>query len=229
MSTNGIDQANPPPGFAGDPVRATLAKLISASGEDYKSLSRLIGRNAAYIHQFLFRGSPRRLGERERALLADYFGIDEAELGGPPRQGPQFGRGLALVPRLDVGASAGGGALAEDELGTTPFAFDEGWLRQLSAEPRRLAIIRVEGDSMVPTLSHGDDIMVDSSDNAARLRDGIYVLRRDGVLLVKRLGRAAARGEVSIISDNPAYPAEVARAESLEIVGRVVWAGRKIG
>jgi hypothetical protein len=218
-----------PKNYGGDPVRETLAALIAAAGEDYKSLSRLIGRNAAYIHQFLFRGTPRRLGERERALLADYFGVDEARLGGPARGAGGLARGLALVPRLDVGASAGGGALAEDERSAMPFAFDEGWLRRLSAQPRQLAIIRVEGDSMVPTLSHGDDIMVDSGDDSGRLRDGIYVLRRDGVLLVKRLARGGARGQVTIISDNSAYPTEVAAAEGLEIVGRVVWAGRQIG
>jgi phage repressor protein C with HTH and peptisase S24 domain len=219
--------------FVGDPARATLAALIIAAGEDYKSLSRLIGRNAAYIHQYLFRGTPRRLGERERALLSEYFGVDEQKLGGPARKEARLpGRGLALVPRLDVGASAGAGALAEDDRVAAPFAFDEGWLRRLSAQPKQLAIIRVEGDSMVPTLSHGDDIMVDSGDDSARMRDGIYVLRLDGMLLVKRLARAAplpeGQKQVTIISDNPAYPTEIVAAESLEIVGRVVWAGRRI-
>jgi phage repressor protein C with HTH and peptisase S24 domain len=220
-----------PSRFPGDPVRETLASLIVAAGEDYKSLSRLIGRNAAYIHQFLYRGTPRRLGERERAMLADYFGVAEAALGAaPPRAGASMMPGLTLVPRIDVGASAGGGGLAEDDPAAPPFAFDARWLKQLSAEPKRLAIIRVEGDSMAPTLAHGDDIMVDSSDAAVRLRDGIYVLRRDGVLLVKRLARAAARDRVTIISDNSAYPSEAeVPVRTLEIVGRVKWTGRQIG
>ena len=40
---------------------------------------------------------------------------------------------------------------------------------------------------MAPTLSAGDDILVDLADAADRLHDGIYVLRVDDALLVKRL------------------------------------------
>lgn len=214
-----------PDGFS-DPARAALSALIRNRREDCASLSRLIGRNPAYIQQFLQRGSPRKLGERERRILAEYFGVDETELGGPAARGRQDG--LTVVPRIAVGASAGGGSLAE-EGAATPFAFDARWLRRLAADPKRLAIIGVEGDSMAPTLAHGDDIMVDNSDAATRLRDGIYVLRRDGLLLVKRLARSAMRDQVAIISDNPAYPTERdVNLRSLDIVGRVVWAGRRI-
>src|SRR3546814_11782305 len=77
--------------------------------------------------------------------------------------------------------------------------------RDLGAEPRALSIIRVEGDSMAPTLDDGDDILVDGGDAAARLRDGIYVLRMDDVLMVKRIARAPGQGRISVISDNPHY------------------------
>ena len=217
-----------------DDPRAVLDRLVSDRGEDYARLSRLIGRNPAYIQQFIKRGSPRRLSESDRATLAAYFRIDEVLLGGPQRaSGPAGGAGqvLVAVPHLDVGASAGPGSVAEDERASALFGFDPRWLRKVSAQPQQLAIIRVEGDSMVPTLSHGDDIMVDPSDAAERLRDGIYVLRRDGVLLVKRIACPVAQrtGRVSIISDNGAYPREDGVAvEGLTIVGRVVWAGRRI-
>jgi phage repressor protein C with HTH and peptisase S24 domain len=217
-----------------DDPRAILDRLVTERGEEYSRLSRLIGRNPAYIQQFIKRGSPRRLSESDRATLAAYFRIDEALLGGPERAAPSTGitaPGLVLVPRLDVGASAGPGALADDERMSAVFAFDPRWLRKLSVQPQQLAIIRVEGDSMAPTLSDGDDIMVDAADAVERLRDGIYVLRRDGVLLVKRIACPLARhtGHVSIISDNAAYPREddVAVA-GLSIVGRVVWSGRRI-
>jgi hypothetical protein len=42
---------------------------------------------------------------------------------------------------------------------------------------------------MAPLLGHGDEILVDHADGADRLRDGIYVLRREDALLVKRLSR----------------------------------------
>ncbi|NCP10550.1 MAG: S24 family peptidase, partial [Sphingomonadales bacterium] len=89
---------------------------------------------------------------------------------------------------------------------------------------------RVEGDSMMPTLAHGDEIMVDTADGAARLRDGIYVIRIDDELKVKRLARAPGRGRVSVVSDNPAYPRfdDVALSD-IGVVGRVVWTGRRLG
>lgn len=213
--------------FADDPARAALLSLIRERGTDCAALSRLIGRNAAYVQQFLHRGTPRRLGERERGLLARYFGVDEGVLGGPA-QTRLPARDMALVRRISIGASAGGGGLA-DEGEVVPFAFDRAWLRRLSTQPEQLAIIQVDGDSMSPTLGHGDDIMVDSGDGIGRLRDGIYVLRRDGTLLVKRLAKAAARAHVTIISDNSAYPTEHdVPVASLEIVGRVVWTARRI-
>lgn len=237
-------------GGSADP-RAVLDRLVSERGEDYAALSRMIGRNAAYVQQFIKRGSPRRLAERDRALLAAYFAIDERLLGAPasapfasepafvarPRTAPLPGSvppgALLPVPRLDVGASAGPGAIADSERAEAMFGFDPRWLRRLSANPGQLAIIRVEGDSMVPTLADGDEIMVDAADGAGRLRDGIYVLRRDETLLVKRLacgsGASKGRRRVAIVSDNDAYPAERdVPIDKLTIVGRVVWAGRRI-
>src|SRR3546814_12095801 len=63
------------------------------------------------------------------------------------------------------------------------------WLRGLGADPRALSIIRVAGDSMAPTLSDGDDILVDGGDAAGRLRDGISVLRMDDAFMVKGIAR----------------------------------------
>lgn len=210
-----------------DAARAALAELIRERGADCASLSRLLGRNLAYVQQYLQRGTPKRLGERERALLARYFGVDEEVLGGPAGMA-KGSSDMAVIRRIAIGASAGGGGLADEGL-AVPFAFDRRWLRRLSAQPERLAIIQVEGDSMAPTLAHGDEIMVDSGDSAERLRDGIYVLRRDGVLLVKRLARAILRERVAIISDNAAYPTDTdVPISSLTIVGRVIWTARRI-
>ena len=59
---------------------ALLDRLIQRNGESYLSISRLLGRNAAYVQQFIKRGSPRTLDEDDRHLLAAYFSIDESEL-----------------------------------------------------------------------------------------------------------------------------------------------------
>ena len=211
-----------------DDARAALQQLIEERGEDYAGLSRLLGRNAAYVQQYIKRGSPRRLAEDDRRLLARYFGVDEARLGGPASSG---GPGLRPVPRLDVGASAGPGAFAGDERVDSHIAFEPAWLKRVArGAPDQLSIIRVRGDSMAPTLDHGDDILVDRGDGAEKIRDGVYVLRIDDALVVKRLAVNPAARTLTIRGDNPAYPAwPDCEPAAVEIVGRVVWVGRRIG
>ena len=213
---------------------ATLERLIADRGDNYADLSRLIGRNAAYIQQFIKRGTPRKLDEDDRRVLARYFGVSEDMLGGVASAAPAplRGRGLPAVvsvPRLALGASAGGGTLDDDERTAGVMAFDARWLRHLGVRPQRVSIIRVDGESMAPTLSDGDDIMVDHDDDADRLRDGVYVLRLDGVLMVKRIAMGPLRGRFSVLSDNAHYPDWADIDPTLvDIVGRVVWTGRRL-
>ena len=210
--------------------RAALERLIRDRREDYASLSRLLGRNAAYIQQFIKRGTPRKLDADDVHKLARYFGVSEAALGGRGPDGGLAAGHLVRVPRLDVSASAGHGALVDGEAQVSHIAFDQSWLRQLcGAGASDLSFIRVQGDSMAPTLADGDDILVDRSDRAERLRDGIYVLRREDTLMVKRLAVNPAGRLVTVKSDNPTYPEwRDCELSTLEILGRVVWAGRRL-
>ncbi|HEX6740395.1 MAG TPA: S24 family peptidase [Sphingomicrobium sp.] len=134
------------------------------------------------------------------------------------------------VTRHPVMVSAGPGAVVSEELGRPFFGFDEGWLKALTGTPpERLSVVRVEGDSMAPTLSAGDDILVDLGDSAERLRDGIYVLRVDDALVVKRIALHPTGRRVTVQSDNPAYSdwPDLGIGD-LNCIGRVIWAGRRI-
>jgi phage repressor protein C with HTH and peptisase S24 domain len=209
--------------------RLVLERLCAERGEDFASLSRMLGRNAAYIQQFVRRGVPRRLKEEERRKLARYFAVPETLLGGPPAESPSV-NGLVSIIRHPVSVSAGPGAIVGEELGKPYFAFDERWLKALTATaPSNLSIVRVEGDSMSPTLNAGDEILVDLDDCADRLRDGIYVLRVEDSLVVKRIALHPMGRRVTVQSDNPAYPDWPDRAlEEIHCIGRVIWAGRKV-
>ncbi len=213
-----------------DLVRENLDRLIREKGEDYLSISRLLGRNAAYIQQFIRRGVPRKLDEDDRALLARYFDVDEVLLGAKSLVARGLAGSLILVPRLTIGASAGPGGLMEDENPQSEMGFDPRWLRSLGTDGKNLSLIQVAGDSMAPTLSNGDDIMVDRDDGADRVRDGIYVLRVDDVLIVKRVSVNPLAKRLAIKSDNPAYPdwTDTDPAD-VNVIGRVIWAGRKLG
>lgn len=214
--------------------RTVLDAAISESGASYSDISRLIGKNPAYIQQFIKRGTPRRLDEQDRHAIARHLDIPEHLLSGLPSPGTVPASQLrspksVSVPRLALGASAGAGALDIEERSMDAVAVDSRWLRQIGAHPPNVSIIRVDGESMSPTLCHGDDIMVDHSDGITRLRDGIYVLRLDDALLVKRIARGLRRGAFGIFSDNNLYPSWMdVDPESVTIVGRVVWVGRAL-
>lgn len=209
-----------------DEVRSLLERKMRERGDDYLSLSKLLGRNAAYVQQYMKRGTPRRLAEEDRRTLARYFDVDEQLLGGPP---PVLApHNTTAVPRFRLGASAGPGAVPGSERPEDHIVFENKWLRQLSATPEALQIIQVDGDSMAPTLGDGDDILVDTGDAADRVRDGIYVIRMDDALLVKRLAPGPNR-RIAVISDNHAYPSwPDIKPSALSVIGRVIWAGRKV-
>jgi len=208
--------------------RLVLERLCAERGEDFAGLSRMLGRNSAYIQQYVRRGVPKRLGEEERRKLASYFGVAETLLGGPVDEHSLAG--LITVKRHPVAASAGPGAIVAEELGKPYFAFDERWLKGLTAtSPANLSIVRVEGDSMAPTLNAGDDILVDLGDSIERLRDGIYVLRIDDALVVKRIALNPVGRRLTVQSDNPAYPDwPDCGFKDIHPVGRVIWSGRRV-
>jgi phage repressor protein C with HTH and peptisase S24 domain len=110
------------------------------------------------------------------------------------------------------------------------FGFDEKWLDRLtSSKASNLSIIGVLGDSMEPTLHDGDEVMIDLADGQARLRDGIYVLRMDDMLSVKRIAIEPQGKRVSVLSDNPTFPSWPGlEKRALNIVGRVLWFGRTL-
>jgi phage repressor protein C with HTH and peptisase S24 domain len=219
---------------APDP-RNRLMELVAEHGASLSGLSALIGRNASYLQQFVRKGSPRKLEEGDRQTLARFFGVPESELGGP-RDGAAAapsdqaaGRapttGWIDVPRLDLGASAGAGAHAGEEVPVAHLRFSARWLKTQGLDPAMLTAIEVQGDSMEPTLRDGDEILVDRSER--RLRAGVHVIRLDDVLLVKRLAPGPA-GTIEVISDNPAYGRTVRPRAEVEVIGRVVWKGGRL-
>ncbi|WP_294332462.1 S24 family peptidase [uncultured Sphingomonas sp.] len=202
-----------------DVHRANFARLVAQRGVTLATLSRVLGRNPAYLQQYLMRGSPRILAERDRARLAEYLGVDEVLLGG------RSSSELVAVPRIDLGASAGPGGWAEDDALRAPFAFPPALLRQLGVRAEAASMVRVAGDSMAPTLNDGDEILVDR-DRCRIDPRGIFVLRVEEALFVKRLRPAV--GGVELVSDNPAYAVRFVRSGSFRLLGQVAWLGRAL-
>lgn len=138
--------------------------------------------------------------------------------------------GYVQVPRYEVSASAGGGAAIHSEQIVDHLSFRADWVHNaLGVSVNQLALINVTGDSMEPTLSEGDLILIDMSHRGVK-DNAVYVLQLNGSLLVKRI-QHKLDGSVVVKSDNAIYEPERVGAESvdtLNVIGRVVWCGRRM-
>ncbi|NJD91562.1 MAG: helix-turn-helix domain-containing protein [Geobacter sp.] len=140
------------------------------------------------------------------------------------RSEQQQAEGYVQIPRYEIAASAGGGAVVQSEQIVDYLTFKAEWLKMsLGLSPPQAAVISVIGDSMEPYLSDGDLILVDTS--VARIEnDAIYVIQSGDSLLVKRIQKKLD-GTVIVKSDNERYEPEIFRGESTEllrVVGRLV-------
>ncbi|MBL8655960.1 MAG: LexA family transcriptional regulator [Altererythrobacter sp.] len=216
-------------------ARARLQDAARAQGHSLAQLSRLIGRNPAYLQQYVTRGSPRHLDEPDQRKIAGFLGIAAAEIAtragggdavdasGAPGWGGGDGEWRA-IPRLPLDASAGPGATGAQEIPHDFIRFTRRWLRETGLEGADLSAIRVEGDSMFPVLNSGDEIFVD---RGKRSGEGVFVVRIGEALHVKQV-RASAPGTIALVSANDAYaPIELPR-EEVEVIGRVVWKGGRV-
>jgi hypothetical protein len=66
--------------FPDDPVRRLITERTKALEISHAELSRMIGRGASYINQFLRRGSPVHLDDREAALVAQILKVHESDI-----------------------------------------------------------------------------------------------------------------------------------------------------
>ena len=204
---------------ASDPdPRTALAALAAARGDSLAALSAMLGRNAAYLQQYVRRGSPRVLGERDRRLLSAYLGVSEGVLGAPVDRVAAF-----RIRKLDVAASAGPGAQVDGEIVLGTDTLDPGLARRLGLKDGQAAIIRVRGTSMEPGLFDGDHIVVDTADRTPRSKGGLYVIRIDDAVMVKRV--ALAGGRLVATSDN--LVAGPVPDGPIVVIGRVVWQMRE--
>ncbi|KJS40394.1 MAG: hypothetical protein VR70_05990 [Rhodospirillaceae bacterium BRH_c57] len=134
------------------------------------------------------------------------------------------------VPRFDAALSAGPGSIVDPNakaLGSHPFELQ--WLRAITyATADQLAVVRVAGDSMEPTLHDGDWVLIDRTQTSVN-REGIYALAVDDAAWVKRISLNLRDRTVQVISDNAAYPVQELRGDGLCVIGRVVWiVGRRV-
>lgn len=83
-----------------DEIRRKISRLINERGLNYAQVSLKLGKNIAYIQQFIKNGSPRRLGEVERRKLAQLLNVDEQELTDLPISTQSANQASSLNPDI---------------------------------------------------------------------------------------------------------------------------------
>jgi len=121
----------------------------------------------------------------------------------------------------DIYASAGGGALNEDESSEMMY-LDEEIVHKLGGIGmiKHIQAINVLGDSMEPTLFSGDVVFINQEYTNAK-KAGIYVVSTPAGLFIKRL-QLHVNGTVALVSDNEAYTPEIMDAQEVTVLGKVV-------
>jgi len=133
------------------------------------------------------------------------------------------------IPVLNIHASAGHGAEILTEESEKGLIFKKEWINAHHLQNKDLVMIHAKGDSMEPSITCGDELLIDKNP-MDRFVDGIYIIRIEKDLFVKRL-RKRLTGAIDIISDNPAYPNETiddSNSDLLHVIGKVVWIGRAV-
>lgn len=124
----------------------------------------------------------------------------------------------------DIGVSAGKGLDWDSDGQILSFPIPLSFLHSKGIAPENALIVKVNGDSMAPTLNDNDLVVIDK--NFSLSLNGVYVIK-DNIngLRVKRLDKDKD-GNLKVISDNKNYETQIYTIEEMQdetitILGKV--------
>nr|WP_317893805.1 S24 family peptidase [uncultured Sphingomonas sp.] len=214
-----------------DRLRQLLADLNLSQSE----LARRVGVSQAAIAKLVTRGAAgskhihaiaRELHTTPAYLMGEVD--DSAEGAVPPPTPALIAEQLDLVEIRSIDFAYGmGGTFGEDHIEEEVLHFPRKWIQAITSSPApSLTFARGRGDSMAPTMNEGDVILIDRAQRTVLEQDAIWALTLGPIAMVKRL---RVKGEqVTILSDNDRVSPDTVHAEELNIVGRVVFVGRRL-
>lgn len=185
-----------------DPTRMSLIALAEATGTEIEWIAAGAG-------------PMRRSGAADSASVVAY----KSSIGAPEGD-------FVFVPMMQGRISAGGGLLPDNTM-EMAVAFRRDWIER-KGDARLMSVIRVQGDSMAPTLAPGDVILVNHNVNAVAAGGGIYAIALKDEIVVKRVEVVLPSGALRITSDNKEYGEFIADPGQVTINGKVIWYGRDL-
>jgi len=125
------------------------------------------------------------------------------------------------------GKISAGGGLSPDNAVDLMLAFRKDWIKR-KGKPENMSLIKVQGDSMEPTLFSGDLVLVDHSKTSIAPQGGIYAISINHEIMIKRVQILFLEGRLRIISDNKQYEPIDAPVDQVRVNGKVIWYGRDL-
>ncbi|MFA6125058.1 MAG: S24 family peptidase [Sphingomonas sp.] len=154
---------------------------------------------------------------------------DDPSAGAVPTPTPQsIADHLDMVQIQEIDLAFGmGGTYSDGMVETKARYFPRAWIEAItSTAPALLTFARGKGDSMMPTLLDGDMVLIDRSQRTIREQDALWAITIGDIAMIKRI---RVRGpNVSILSDNDNVPTDEAQHDEINVVGRVVFIGRRL-
>lgn len=149
------------------------------------------------------------------------------ELESSAESNPAIVSSYVPIDILPTYVGAGGGGTGDDDVQTALISrrliYDE-----LHGRPTDFVVVEVRGDSMEGDFYHGDQILIDKRDTSPSqpgpfaLWDGEW-----GEYVIKNVERGEG-GQVRIFSTNQKYQPKTVQHDTVRIIGRPVWFGRRL-
>ncbi len=130
---------------------------------------------------------------------------------------------FVFIPQM--AGTISNGELAPDGTTEMRIAFRRDWIARKGL-PQNMSIIKVQGDSMEPTLLSGDLVLVDHSKDTTT-RGGLFAITIDQEILIKRI-QPLMGSKLLVISDNDKYTTLEIATDNIHINGKVIWFAREI-
>lgn len=205
-----------------DSMRQKLIETVRThpAKPNLKSLSLALGRNPAYLQQFITRGSPRVLPETLRHRLAAMLDIDERVL----RHDEESDDGLDLAPLLSISFLE---HPSQQKVRTQPWLIPQALFRHHGLDRTRALRLAVVGDSTADkAISIGDVVMLDLSDRSPH-RAGYFGLDGGDHVRVRHVETINARNPSQLyISNNASQRGYTVDGDNITVIGRMIFHSR---